>query len=493
MMKKIILLLTALLCASAFAQDLPKIAVYVTGNVPDDEKSALGTRMLATLVNSGRYMGIERSASFLAEIEKEQVKQRSGDIDDGQISELGKQFGVKYVCIAAITPAFGSYQVSARIVDVETAEVAFIGEAFSPLKTADDLVLASDEVVGNMFGERAEIGAGGGSIGGATESQPAVRGGADFYFAPKYPIPGPKRTPLYGINLEFGAVWGKGTFLGADLGFGLTERGYNPATNLGITINYGDVYDLTDYLQLVYGVSAGFWGLQNLNEDILNAGIVGPFARLRWRFLELSYRGLFGLSYDIIENGDEESMELRGLSYNTQIMLGFHLEATGRFRPKEKKYDFYFAPKYQIPGPRATPSWGLWNAELGMIWGNGSFFSFDFGWGFSYSQAEYRGSYYYGDYSSPYEMRTGTVGVGMNSGWVYDLPADLQLAYGISAGFWYLKNEKEGIENVGIVGPFARLRWHVLELQYRGWIGHSGYDSQIMLGLHLSTSRRGRF
>jgi formylglycine-generating enzyme required for sulfatase activity len=135
----------------ASAQDLPKIAVYVTGNVGEDEKKALGTRMLTSLVNSGRYIAIERSSSFLAEIDNEHMRQRSGAIDDSQISELGKQFGVKFVCIADITPALGAFQVSARIVDVETAVVAFIGESASALKTLEDLAQVSDQVVKNMF------------------------------------------------------------------------------------------------------------------------------------------------------------------------------------------------------------------------------------------------------------------------------------------------------------------------------------------------------
>jgi len=124
--------------AWTFAQDKQKIAVYVTGDVSNNEKEALGTQMLVSLVNSGRYKGIERSNSFLAEIEKEQEKQRSGAIDDNQISELGRQFGVKFVCIAAITPAFGEFQVSARIVDVETAQVEFIGASSGKLKSMAD-------------------------------------------------------------------------------------------------------------------------------------------------------------------------------------------------------------------------------------------------------------------------------------------------------------------------------------------------------------------
>jgi hypothetical protein len=154
MMKKTVFLsLIALVCAAplARAQELPKIAVYVTGSVHENEKQALGTRILVSLINSGHYMGIERSNSFLEEISKEQIKQRSGAIDDSQISQLGKQFGVKYICIADINPAFGSFQVSARIVDVETAVVVSIGETFSPLRLVDDFKRASDEVVSNML------------------------------------------------------------------------------------------------------------------------------------------------------------------------------------------------------------------------------------------------------------------------------------------------------------------------------------------------------
>jgi hypothetical protein len=150
-MKKTTLILLALLCSVAFAQDLPRIAVYVTGDVPDNEKSVLGTRMLAALVNSGHYRGIERSNTFLAEIEREQAKQRSGAIDDDQISALGKQFGVKYVCIVNLTPAFGVYQLSARIVNVETAEVESISETLSTLKTAVELLEASNRVVKGML------------------------------------------------------------------------------------------------------------------------------------------------------------------------------------------------------------------------------------------------------------------------------------------------------------------------------------------------------
>ena len=124
-----------------------QIAVYVTGDRTDGERRALGTKMLAALVNSGRYTAIERSDDFLAKIDSEQMKQRSGAVDESQVSQLGKQFGVQFVCIASITRAFGAFQVSARIIDVETAVVIAVGEDQSPLRNMDDLDSVSFRVV----------------------------------------------------------------------------------------------------------------------------------------------------------------------------------------------------------------------------------------------------------------------------------------------------------------------------------------------------------
>lgn len=167
------LIIITLFCAAPFAQDFPQIAVYVAGEAPDYDKKALGTRMLATLANSGRYKSIDRESvpSFLAEIENEQVKQRSGAVDDRQISALSKRFGARYVCIvdvgrggrkgnraAAKPPTVDALLVSARVVDVETGETVFTGEAYSALKSTVDMWRVCESVVKNMFvGQAAPI------------------------------------------------------------------------------------------------------------------------------------------------------------------------------------------------------------------------------------------------------------------------------------------------------------------------------------------------
>ena len=152
-MKKTAVLLVALLCTGVFAQQfnaLSKIAVYVTGDLSESEKRALGTEMLNALVRSGQFTAVERSAAFVAEIEREQVTQRTGAIDDNQISRLGKRFGVRYVCIADVAAAFGSHQVSARILDVETAEIGLIGRASGHLNSMQALETLSGSVINSM-------------------------------------------------------------------------------------------------------------------------------------------------------------------------------------------------------------------------------------------------------------------------------------------------------------------------------------------------------
>ncbi|MDR2578479.1 MAG: hypothetical protein LBC70_06695 [Chitinispirillales bacterium] len=158
------LLLTAVLfCAfpSAWADAVhphgaggsqPQIAVYVTGGVSENEKRALGTAMLASLVNSGRYSGIERSDEFTAEIGSEHARLNSVEIDDKRISELGRQYGVEFICVANITPLRDGFLVSARIINVETAEAVFTGGSSGSLQTMRDIASLSDTVVGAMLG-----------------------------------------------------------------------------------------------------------------------------------------------------------------------------------------------------------------------------------------------------------------------------------------------------------------------------------------------------
>jgi len=131
----------------------PAVAVYVSGDMPVNEKKVLGTYLLTSLINTGRCLESDGSAAFLTAIYGEQSTRKAA-INDSLIFAFGKQFGVKYVCIVSVNPAFGFFTVSARIAHTGTGKVFFSGEAPSPLKTMDDLSIVSNKVVENMFGVR---------------------------------------------------------------------------------------------------------------------------------------------------------------------------------------------------------------------------------------------------------------------------------------------------------------------------------------------------
>lgn len=101
-----------------------KVAVYVTKTGNKDVDIILGDKLVAGFAQSGRFCAVERTNGFLKQLGKEQTYQQSGAVDDRELSRLGKQFGVDYVCIAKTSSMFGDYFITSRLIDVETGEVA---------------------------------------------------------------------------------------------------------------------------------------------------------------------------------------------------------------------------------------------------------------------------------------------------------------------------------------------------------------------------------
>ena len=127
--------------------NMKKVAVYVPRN--DASKGigrVLGDKMVAAFVSSGRYIAVERTNSFLSQLRNEQEYQQNGAVDDKEISRIGQQFGVQYVCVADVSDVMGEKYVSARMIDVETAEVVnthdvggIINDMNSCLRIATDI------------------------------------------------------------------------------------------------------------------------------------------------------------------------------------------------------------------------------------------------------------------------------------------------------------------------------------------------------------------
>ena len=138
---------------SSRQSNLRKVAVYIVKN--DAAKNigrVLGDKLVAGFTNSGRYIAIERTNSFLSQLSKEQKYQRTGAVDDSDISRLGKQFGVQYVCVADVSDVFGEKYISARLIDVETAEVVNTHDEGGSINTMQDCIRKADNLAYYLSG-----------------------------------------------------------------------------------------------------------------------------------------------------------------------------------------------------------------------------------------------------------------------------------------------------------------------------------------------------
>ena len=148
-MKKLFIILLSVLALTAFAQQ-KKVAVYVIGE-DDGVNKVLGSKLVSAIARSEEFTAIERTSAFLAELNKEQNYQRTGAVDDNEISRLGKQFGVQYVCVATITEAFDEKYLSARLIDVESAQVERSASSSAAIQSLESLVSAANTVSDNLL------------------------------------------------------------------------------------------------------------------------------------------------------------------------------------------------------------------------------------------------------------------------------------------------------------------------------------------------------
>ena len=143
-MKQLLIILLSALSLTAFAQQ-KKVAVYVTGEDAGINK-VLGSKLVSAIARSNEFSAIERTESFLAELSKEQNYQRTGAVDDSELSRLGKQFGVQYICVAAVSEAFDEKYLSARLIDVETAQVERTASSSGAIQSLESLIAAANAV-----------------------------------------------------------------------------------------------------------------------------------------------------------------------------------------------------------------------------------------------------------------------------------------------------------------------------------------------------------
>ena len=125
-MKKLLtLLLIILFVSAAFGQDKQKMAVYIINQSDLNIEEFVGEFFTNAIVTQGAFTAEERTADFQKELNKEQNQQYTGTIDNEQISNIGKQFGVNFVCVVKVT-ATDNRHLSVRIIDVKEAKVEFL-------------------------------------------------------------------------------------------------------------------------------------------------------------------------------------------------------------------------------------------------------------------------------------------------------------------------------------------------------------------------------
>ena len=167
------------------------------------------------------------------------------------------------------------------------------------------------------FGDMSKlIGAGGEQISLSDVPNPSGVSSRRYYLGANMMVLGSRSATGEWICLE-GGLRGKDEMsYGLEVGggfFGKPDSKRGESKSIGGGFNVGRTYDLpADAGSLVYGVSAGVWyGYYNkyqreykgffenyYNELENNYLFGGPFIKARWKFVELSYKGLCGVKYE---------------------------------------------------------------------------------------------------------------------------------------------------------------------------------------------------
>jgi len=134
-----------------------KVAVFMKGTEPRELRgsySVLSSRLIAALADSKAYTAVDRTEDVKQILAGELEYQMSGAVADDDVRKAGMQLGVQYVCIAMISEVMGSYLIEARLVNVESAEVAKLASKQNPIRTADQLMEAVENTVREFINSR---------------------------------------------------------------------------------------------------------------------------------------------------------------------------------------------------------------------------------------------------------------------------------------------------------------------------------------------------
>jgi len=119
-MRAITFLLIILAVAVVAEQPAVAIVEFEAKNCDAGIAEAVGEIMRTEIIATGKYRVIERAQ--LARVMEEHALQMSGLVDTSTIAELGKLVGADFVAVGSVSGLGGTYTISVRYIDVETAE-----------------------------------------------------------------------------------------------------------------------------------------------------------------------------------------------------------------------------------------------------------------------------------------------------------------------------------------------------------------------------------
>jgi hypothetical protein len=151
-MKFSFIILAVLIGSLTFAAaDMPKIAVYViSSELSNSEKKAFEKEFVNRFSQGKKYIVVDRSDASLNALSNEMATQREGSVDINQISEMGRQAGVRFLCLVDFTQAFGVHTIEARLLETETAHVPASGiHKIKNIKDIEDIGIG--KIVEDIF------------------------------------------------------------------------------------------------------------------------------------------------------------------------------------------------------------------------------------------------------------------------------------------------------------------------------------------------------
>ena len=127
-MKKISVLILLVFSCVLFAEgayaQTKKVAVYVEGEIGNDDKSIVSDAVLVRMSGDREYAPFERNEAFIDALTHEQDYQLSGEVPEKEIRKVGERLGVDYVVAVNVIIKDEVCYMTAKLINIETGAIA---------------------------------------------------------------------------------------------------------------------------------------------------------------------------------------------------------------------------------------------------------------------------------------------------------------------------------------------------------------------------------